>query len=107
MCLRLCSILHLFRDTLEAGHCSVALSVGRVERGKGRFEWASAAICEPTPLGGYFAQHFAEVVGRRPQRIRQKIAFIYPALAFLRLHAESIDRKRFSVENDAVTLHSY
>ena len=41
-----------------------------------------AIIGEPTPLGGYFAQHFAEVVGRRPQRIRQKIAFICPALAF-------------------------
>jgi hypothetical protein len=64
-------------------------------------------VGEPTPLGGYFAQHFAEVVGRRPQRIRQKIAFICPALAFLGGHAESIDRKRFSVENDAVTLHSY
>jgi hypothetical protein len=58
-------------------------------------------------IGRLFRGYFAEVVGRRPKRIRQKIAFICPALAFLGGHAESIDRKRFSVENDAVALHSY
>jgi hypothetical protein len=64
-----------------------------VERGKGRFEWASAAIGEPTPFGGYFAQHFAEVVGRRPQRIRQKIHSSAP-------HSHSwVDMRRVSTEN--------
>jgi hypothetical protein len=61
-----------------------------------------AIVGEPTPLGGYLAQHLAEVVGRRWQRIRQPLAFICPDSHFLGRHLRVLAEIGVGVEDDRI-----